>query len=124
MSLGANVLLCPTGEWPIVVEMFGAGMPGTRKLLVDLANDYHEPAALYDDLDQGWALRILLGGNAVYVLDWDWESPSGLRNARSLRLCRATVATQARAALQRLDRVHPLLVAASGVDLWSQPAAR
>jgi hypothetical protein len=124
MSLEANVLLCPAGERPIVAHMFGASIRGTRELLVALASDDPGPAELYDNLDQGWALRVLLRGDAVYWHEWDWESPGGLRNARTLRLCRTIAAAQARAALQRLDRLHPLLVAAAGVDLWAQPGRR
>jgi hypothetical protein len=113
MSLRANVLLCPAGEWPIVVDMFGASIRRTSELLVILASDDQGPGELYDNLDQRWALRILLRRDAVYVLDWDWESPGGLRDARSERLGRDTVAAQARAALLRLDRLHPLVVAAA-----------
>jgi hypothetical protein len=123
-SLDANVLICPSGEWPIVADMFNASIRGARELLGILASDDPGPTVIYDNLDQGWALRILLRPEAVYVLDWNPDADDdGAAEARALRLDRAAAAEEARAALERLDRLHPRLVAAVGIDLWAQPAA-
>jgi hypothetical protein len=104
--------------------MFNASIRGTRELLGILASDDPGPAIIYDNLDQGWALRILLRHDAVYVLDWNPDADDGgIDEARALRLSRSAVAPQTAAALQRLDRLHPKLVAAVGIDLWAQPAA-
>lgn len=121
-SLDVNLLLCPPGEAPVLVDMFAGSWKAAGALLDTLA-DLNSPAGeLYDNLDQGWALRILLEREAVLVLEWDWEAADPQHEARALWLPRRKLAMQAETARRRLDHLHDVLAAALGRDLWFYPA--
>lgn len=121
-SLGVNLLVCLPGEEPVLVDMFAGSWKTARAMLDVLADLQHPAGVLYDNLDQGWALRILLEQDAVLVLEWDWEAADPRQDARVLRLPRRDLAVQAAAARQRLDHLHGALTAALGHDLWFYPA--
>ncbi len=121
-SLNVNVFIGLPGQTPIVADMFAGSQKAARDLLGVLADTNGPDGVIYDNLDQGWALRILVEGDAVLVFDWDWEAADGWHNARALRLPRDAVAWQAVAARLRLDHLHTTLLAALGTDLWSYPA--
>ncbi|HEY1741846.1 MAG TPA: hypothetical protein VGG18_01680 [Granulicella sp.] len=109
-------------EHPLHIEQFGAAALGCRELLSQLANMQEPVGELYDDLDQGWALRILLSAEEVFSLEWDWEGPEDWKtHARALRFDRRRLAEQAEAALSRLLVVHRSLVESMGEDYWNTP---
>ena len=120
--LEVNLLLCLPGEHPVVVDTFGPSRAEADRLLAELADTGASPAVLYDNLDQGWALRVVVEPEAVFVLDWAWDAPDPRRGARSLRLPRTVLAGQAAAARGRLQHLHGLLLDALGRDLWARPA--
>lgn len=120
--LPVNLLLCLSGETPIVADMFAGSWQAAGALLDDLSDGDGAGGIVYDNLDQGWALRILVQDDAVFVLDWDWEAADPPEGARALRLPRPAVAAQAVAARHRLDELHGALLRALGRDLWSCPA--
>lgn len=121
-SLDVNILISLPRETAIVADMFSGSQKSARALL-DILADLNGPAeVVYDDLDQGWAVRIQVERNAVMVLEWNWEAADGLRRVRALRLPRDTIAAQALAARHRLDHLHACLLAALGTDLWDYPA--
>lgn len=109
-------------EHPLHIEQFGAAVLGCRELLAQLASMQEPVGELYDNLDQGWALRILLSSEEVFSLEWDWEGPEDWRtHARALRFDRRRLAEQAEAALSRLLVVHRSLVESMGEDYWNTP---
>lgn len=118
-SLSVNVLLCLPEEAPIVADMFVGSQQATGFLLDDLSDATGAGGMVYDNLDQGWALRILVEADAVLLLDWDPEAIDPRESARALRLSRRIVAAQASAARQRLNHLHATLLHALGRDLWS-----
>ena len=93
-------------------------------MLAVLANADGPADCLYDNLDQGWALRIVATQDAVFSLEWDWERPAGEDAPRALRFPRQGLALQAAAALERLHHLHGALVRELGMDLWNQPPPR
>lgn len=116
-----NILLILPGEHCVVIDMFGAAQLGADAMLQQLADPATVPAVIYDNLDQGWALRVLIRPADVIVLEWDWEQPATAETVRALRLPRAEVARQAAAARQRLQALHSSLKIAVGMDLWNIP---
>ena len=120
-SLSVNLLLCLPGEAPVVADMFAGSRLAVASLLDDLSNTAGVGGIVYDNLDQGWALRILVEADAVLVLDWDPEEGDPREGARALRLPRRAVAEQAAASRRRLDHLHATLLRALGRDLWSCP---
>ena len=109
-------------EHPLRIEQFGAAALGCKELLSQLANRQEPAGELYDNLDQGWALRILLSAEEVFSLEWDWEGPEDWKtHARALRFDRRRLAEQAEAALSRLLVVHRRLVESMGEDYWNTP---
>jgi hypothetical protein len=117
-SLAVNLLLRLPGEPPIVADMFAGSRPAAAALLDGLADTDAPGGSLYDNLDQGWALRILVQHDAVLVLDWSGEADERREDARALRLSRHAVAAQAIAARRRLDHLHSVLMDVLGRDLW------
>ena len=120
-SLSVNLLLILPGEAPLVADMFAGSRQTAGSLLDDLSDAAGVIGTIYDNLDQGWALRILVEGDAVLVLDWNWEAADPRDGARALRLPRGIVAAQANAARHRLDHLHTTLLHAIERDLWSCP---
>ena len=121
-SLGVNLLLCLPEDALVLIDMFAGSWKAAGALLDALADLRSPPGELYDNLDQGWALRILVERDAVLVLEWDWEAADPRQDARALRLPRRELAVQAAAARRRLDHLHGALAAALGRDLWFYPA--
>ncbi|MGI4808972.1 MAG: hypothetical protein ACRYF2_12805 [Janthinobacterium lividum] len=121
-SLGVNLLLRPPEQEPVLVEMFAGSWKAAGALLDALADVQTPAGKLYDNLDQGWALRILVEREAVLVLKWNWEAADPRQEARALRLPRRDLAVQAAAARRQLDHLHAALAAALGRDLWFYPA--
>lgn len=121
-SLEVNLVLCVPGEHPIVADTFGPSRVEADHLLGALADADAPPSVAYDNLDQGWALRLVVEAEEVFVLDWDWDAPDPQRGANALRLPRGKLAGQAAAARARLRHLHGKLVAALGRDLWTREA--
>ncbi len=93
-------------------------VPEAEALLRVLAGGPDAPdGELWDDLDQGWQIRIVKVGDLICVAEWNWEEqrqPAGGLAFDAVRLSR-----EASAALVRLHAVHGLLVEALGRDWWS-----
>ncbi|MGI4944075.1 MAG: hypothetical protein ACRYHQ_26555, partial [Janthinobacterium lividum] len=66
-SLGVNLLLRPPEQEPVLFEMFAGSWKAAGALLDALADVQTPAGELYDNLDQGWALRILVERDAVLV---------------------------------------------------------
>ena len=120
--LSVNLLLRLPEVAPVVADMFAASRQAAGSLLDDLSGGGEKGGIVYDNLDQGWALRILVQDDAVFVLEWNWETAHPRAGARALRLPRPMVAAQAIAARHRLDELHGTMLGALGRDLWSCPA--
>ena len=118
----ANLLLVPEGEHPVLIDMFGGAQREAGETLEQLADPATPPGVIYDNLDQGWALRILLDETDITTLEWDWDRPLDDQDVRVLRLQRSAVVQQATAAQSRLRQLHATLVRAIGIDLWNTPA--
>jgi hypothetical protein len=119
--LNVDLVLVLPDEWPVVIDMFGGAQLEAADALAQLA----DPAALeeiaYDNLDQGWAVRVLVEPADIVVLYWNWEKPLPEQEPRALRLSRSDLALQAAAARQRLEHLHTTLKRAIGLDLWNLP---
>ena len=72
---------------------------------------------LWDDLDQGWQIRIVKEDDLVCVAEWDWEEQR--QPASGLAFKSAQLSREASVALARLHAVHRALVEALGHDWWS-----
>lgn len=120
-SLPVNLLLSLPGEDPIVADMFAGSRRAADSLLDDLSNVEGAGGTVYDNLDQGWALRIMVRADAVLVLDWNPEAADPRESARVLQLPRSAVAVQAIAARHRLDHLHAVMLHTLGRNLWSCP---
>jgi hypothetical protein len=119
-----GLLIKIPGEPDLCIDMFNGAAQATAELLAVMAGSDAPEGPVYDDLDQGWALRIVATPDAVFTLEWDWERPEGDDTPRALRFPRRQFALQAAAALQRLQRLHAVLVKELGHDLWNQPPRR
>lgn len=120
--LEVNLVVLLPGEHPLVIDMFGGAALAADEMLGVLAAPSAPAAVVYDNLDQGWALRVLIEAEDVVLLDWDWERPLTEQVVRAIRLDRAVVARQAAAAQVRLRALHAGLIEAVGIDLWTVPA--
>ena len=116
-----DLVICIEGEHELRLEMFHGAACGAGELLTLLADADSPPDTLYDNLDQGWALRMISTPDAVFTLEWDWERPADEDSPRALRFPRRELAAQAGEALARLRHVHEALVRDLGDDLWNQP---
>ena len=93
-------------------------VPEAEALLRVLAGRPDAPdGELWDDLDQGWQIRIVKDGNLICVAEWDWEEQR--QPADGLAFDAARLSREASAALESLHAVHHLLVEALGRDWWS-----
>ena len=119
--LEVGVLLMLPEEPHVLVDVFGAAQRGADFLLGELADVAAPTGVAYDDLDQGWALRILVEPDSVVVLQWDWDRPVAGQTVLAVRLARQDVAQQAAEARVRLRRLHGFLKDSLGVDLWNLP---
>ncbi|MGC1304657.1 MAG: hypothetical protein WA840_19985 [Caulobacteraceae bacterium] len=72
---------------------------------------------VWDDLDQGWAVRILARGETTYLVEWNWEDEADVPAGYGFRT--DALADQAAGALERLTAMHRHLVQALGRDYWS-----
>ena len=83
--------------------------------LIDGANTLG--GEVWDDLDQGWQIRVVKSGGTICIAEWDWEShetpPSGYA------FDAADMAHHAGLALAYLRALHQRLVATLGRDWWS-----
>ena len=113
-----DLVLTPEGGEAIDVDMFGAGILDADAVLGLLADLNGPPGVVYDNLDQGWAVRIMIEAEWVVWLEWDWEDEGPGRRAQALAMRRSTMAEQAAAARSRMDHVHRYLVGSFGLDLW------
>ena len=119
-SFDVEITIGLSGEHALHIDMFSGAAHAAADMLAHLA----DPAAsgvLYDNLGQGWALRIVATATEIYTLEWDWDRPAAADTPRALRFVRHAVASQAEAALHRLRYVHTTLVHALGSDLWNVP---
>ena len=93
-------------------------VPDAEALLRALAGGLGAPEGeLWDDLDQGWQIRVVKGRDLVCVAEWDWEERR--RPASGLAFDPVQLSREASAALGRLHAVHRVLVEALGHDWWS-----
>ena len=118
-SLAVNVLIGLPEEPPILVDMFAGSRLAALALLDVLTDTAGSHGVIYDNLDQGWALRIQIEDDAVLVLEWDWDTADRRKDARALRFPRTAVAVQAAAARRRLDHLHATLIGELASDLWT-----
>ena len=116
-----DLVIAIEGEHPLRIEMFGGAAMAAAELLGRLADPAGPNGVLYDNLDQGWALRMTTTATDVFTLEWDWERPADEDEPRALRFARHLLASQARDALQRLEQLHAELVLTIGTDLWNVP---
>ena len=119
--LNVDLLVVVPDEWPVVIDMFGGAQLEANDTLALLADPAAPEDVAYDNLDQGWAVRVLVEPADIVVLDWNWEKPLAEQEPRAVRLARSDLAVQAAAARQRLDHLHTTLKAAIGLDLWNVP---
>ena len=93
-------------------------VPEAEALLQALIGAAHAPdGEVWDDLDQGWAIRIVKSGGMTCLAEWNWEdgetAPAGyVFNA-------AKMAQRATVALTELRALHETLVETFGCDWWS-----
>lgn len=113
-----DLVIALEGEHPLRIEMFG-GAAMAAELLGRLAGPAGPDEVLYDNLDQGWALRMTATATEVFTLEWNWDRPADEDEPRALRFPRPLLASQAGNALQRLEQLHAALVLATGTDLWN-----
>ncbi len=76
-----------------------------------------EPAVLLDNLDQGWAIRILSQDGWTYIVEWDWEDDDDVPAGYALES--GALSRQAAAALERYRTIHRRLVERLGRDYWT-----
>jgi hypothetical protein len=72
---------------------------------------------LWDDIEQGWQLRMAVQGGSVFFVEWDAEGPPPADAAYTVDA--AIMARQATEALERLATMHGRLTAALGRDYWT-----
>jgi hypothetical protein len=119
-----DIVISIEGEHELRLEMFNGAAFDAGELLMRLADLDAPPGTLYDNLDQGWKLRMVSTPDAVFTLEeWNWECPAIEDRPRALRFPRSELAVQAVSALARLRHVHGALVRDIGVDIWNQPPA-
>ena len=109
------------GEHDLRLDMFSGAACGALEMLTLLADTGAPEETLYDNLDQGWALRMVATPDEVFTLEWNWERPAADDVPRALRFPRHDLAVQAGEALARLRHVHDALVQDLGLDLWNMP---
>ena len=113
-----GLLLRSGNDIYIYADAFGGGHLETEEILEHLADLNRPPDCAYDNLDQGWALQIHVQERHVVFIYWDWECADPRASATIVRLDRAEVARQARAARWRMAVLQPLLIEVVGHDLW------
>ncbi len=116
-----DLVIAVENEHPLRIEMFGGAAMAAAELLGRLGDPTGPDGVLYDNLDQGWALRVTATATEVFTLEWNWERPAAEDEPRALRFPRPLLASQARNALKRLEQLHAALVLAIGTDLWNVP---
>ena len=93
-------------------------VPEAETLLKVLVSGPDVPdGELWDDLEQGWQIRIVKSGDSVFIAEWDPEEqrqPASGHAFDAMRLSR-----EASTALARLHAVHRVLVEALVRDWWS-----
>ncbi len=93
-------------------------VPEAEALLQVLVSAPETPdGELWDDLDQGWQIRIVKSDDLVCIAEWNWveqRQPVSGQAFDPMQLSR-----EASAALARLRVVHRVLVDALGRDWWS-----
>ena len=73
---------------------------------------------VWDDLDQGWRVRILRRGDLVHLAEWNWEDADEVPSGFAFDA--AVLAREAGTALDRLRALHRFLVGELGRDYWSR----
>jgi hypothetical protein len=90
----------------------------TREILRAFAESRpHSPGVVWDDVEQGWAIRVVSEGEWTFLIEWDWEHDDDPQDAIAMRT--VDLAAQAQAALDRLDALHRHLIDAFGRDYWT-----
>jgi hypothetical protein len=82
--------------------------------------DASEPQEILDDLEQGWRGRMAVWRRRIGLVEWNWEQ-TALPPTPGYSFDAAELASQAAAALQRLEAIHRDLVQALGRDYWNSP---
>lgn len=93
----------------------------TAKLLRALATcppHAAEPLEIFDDLEQGWQVRLATWRGRVGLVEWNWEN-TDMPTAAGVSFDAIELANQAAASMQRLDRIHHELTQAFGRDCWN-----
>ena len=80
--------------------------------------DASEPQELLDDLEQGWRGRLAVWRGRIGLVEWNWEH-TALPPTPGYSFNAAKLASQADAALQRLEAIHRELVQALERDYWN-----
>ncbi|PCE22741.1 hypothetical protein BWP39_23970 [Paraburkholderia acidicola] len=90
----------------------------TAEVLKALADfDQGAPREVWDDLDQGWAVRIVSRGPMTYVIEWNWEDDEAV--LAGYAFATDELARQAAAAHERLSIIHRRLIELLGHDYWT-----
>jgi hypothetical protein len=80
--------------------------------------DASKPQEILDDLEQGWRGRLAVWRGRIGLVEWNWEH-TALPPTQGYSFDAAKLASQADAALQRLEAIHRQLVQALGRDHWN-----
>jgi hypothetical protein len=80
--------------------------------------DAHDPQEILDDLEQGWRGRLAVWHGRIGLVEWNWEQ-AALPPTPGYSFDGAQLASQAGAALRRLEDIHRELVQALGQDYWN-----
>jgi hypothetical protein len=116
LALSTDLVLRVAGLSLVTAPMFNAAAIGLREILSDLASATGD-RCLYDNLDQGWALRLDARAAWLEVVEWDWEA-TGAPPRIAWRLPLDVLRGEAACTLARFDEVYAALVAATGEDWW------
>ena len=93
-------------------------VPEAEALLQALVSGPDAPdGEVWDDLDQGWRLRIVKSNGLICIAEWDCEEQQ--QPACGQAFDPTQLSHEASAALARLRAVHRFLVEALGRDWWS-----
>ena len=93
-------------------------VPESTAVLTALAGSANGAAGLiWDDQDQGWAIRIVAGSKTTFFVEWDAEGQPPADAGWAVDA--SSLACQAAEALTRLKVIHGRLMGALGHDHWS-----
>ncbi|KQQ30821.1 hypothetical protein ASF53_17090 [Methylobacterium sp. Leaf123] len=106
-------LLLEAGQ-PVVSFPWTDDVPQTAALLTALA-DAGPDGMVWDAIDQGWFIRILVRDGTLFIAEGDPDAEADVVVSAEA----GAIAAQASAALARLNGLHAGLIRTFGRDLWS-----